>query len=175
MVLVLVRAQRVLLPVNGHLNPSCEWIPELSSEERLPLIKSQREIFSQNSQRRQEHKEHYLVRKHDTKVEVGKDPYCTSSGVTPQHCLVSTVTGISPGLGAYNHVWHPGNTAQAIRHGSRRVVATVTEQLQLRVGRAFWEVSAADITAGKTYFYVAMEKATLMPMNTPEMYSRGPK
>ena len=79
MVLVLVRAQRVLLPVNGHLNPSCEWIPELSSRERLPLIKSQREIFSQKSQRHQEHREHYLAIKHDTKVEAGKDPCCTSS------------------------------------------------------------------------------------------------
>ena len=54
-------------------------------------------------------------------------------------------------------------------------MATVTGQLQLRVGRAFWEVSAADISAGKTYFCVAMEQATLMRMNTPEMYSRRPQ
>ena len=52
--------QDVLLPVNGQT---------------LPLVKSQRVIFSQKSQR---HQEHYLVIKPDTKVEVGKDPYCTS-------------------------------------------------------------------------------------------------
>ena len=39
-------------------------------------------------------------------------------------------------------------------------------------GRASWEVSAADITAEERYFYVATEKVTLTPVNTPEMYSR---
>lgn len=51
-------------------------------------------------------------------------------------------------------------------------MAAVTEQLQLRGERAPWEVSAADITAEERYFYVATEKATLTPVNTPEMYSR---
>lgn len=57
---VLVSAQCLLLPVNGHLNPS---------RERLPLIKFEVAILSRKSQTDiKEHREYYLVIKHGTKL-----------------------------------------------------------------------------------------------------------
>ena len=52
--------------------------------------------------------------------------------------------------------------------------AVATEQLQPREQKAFWEVSVAGVTAGKKYSHVVMEKATLMPMSTPETLQKAP-
>lgn len=38
---------------------------------------------------------------------------------------------------------------------------TVKDQLQLRQGKAFWEVSVAGVTVGEQIFLCCMEKAIL--------------
>lgn len=54
-------------------------------------------------------------------------------------------------------------------------MATVKDQLQLREGKAFLEVSVAGVPTGEKRFLCCMEKATLVPRSTPEINSESPQ